>query len=109
MRTLTDARAAIKSTGTPLCAVRFPTSANQAPPFCCYLLDSSRNAYGDDGVRVSIGSYDFELYCDQRNLTLERSIEAALDAAGIAWSKSGSYVESEDLIETIYSMDLIEI
>ena len=108
MRTLTDAVHAVKSTGTPVVAVRWPKGTSQATPYVCWVLDSTRNAYGDDSVRLVVGGYDFELYCDQRDLALERSIEAALDTAGIAWSKSGAYVESEDLVETIYSMDLIE-
>ena len=108
MITLTDAIHAIKSTGTPVVAVRWPKGTDQAPPYVCWLLDSTSNAYGDNSVRKVIGRYDFELYCDQRNLTLERSIESALDAAGIAWAKSGSYIESEDLIETVYTTELIE-
>ena len=108
MRTLTDAVHAVKSTGTPVVAVRWPKGTTQATPYVCWVLDSTRNAYGDDRVTVVIGRYDFELYADQRNLTLERSIEAAFDAAGIAWSKSGAYIEAEDLVETIYSTDLIE-
>lgn len=108
MITLTDAIHAIKSTGTPVVAVRWPKDTTQTPPYVCWLLDSTDNAYGDNSVLTVIGRYDFELYCDQRNLALERSIEAALDAAGIAWAKSGAYVESEDLVETIYSADLIE-
>ena len=108
MITLTDAIHAIKSTGTPIVAVRWPKGTAQAPPYVCWLLDSTSNAYGDNRVTKVIGRYDFELYADQRNLALERSIEAALDAAGIAWAKSGAYVETEDLVETIYSADLIE-
>ena len=94
--------------GTPVVAVRYPPGTNPTPPYVCWLLDSTDNAYGDNSVLTVIGRYDFELYADQRDLALERSIEAALDAAGIAWAKSGAYVESEDLVETIYSMDLIE-
>ena len=108
MITLTDAIHAIKSTGTPVVAVRWPKGTDQAPPYVCWLLDSTANVYGDDRVTTVIGRYDFELYADQRDLALERSIEAALDAAGIAWAKSGAYVESEDLVETIYSTELIE-
>ena len=108
MITLTDAIHAIKSTGTPVVAVRWPKGTAQAPPYVCWLLDSTSNAYGDNRVTKVIGRYDFELYCDQRNLALERSIESALDAAGIAWAKSGSYIESEDLIETVYTTELIE-
>lgn len=108
MITLTDAIHAIKSTGTPVVAVRWPKGTAQTPPYVCWLLDSTSNAFGDNKVLTVIGRYDFELYTDQRDLTLERSIEAALDAAGIAWSKSGAYVETEDLVETIYSTELIE-
>ena len=108
MRTLTDAVHAVKSTGTPVVAVRWPKGTTQATPYVCWVLDSTRNAYGDDRVTTVIGRYDLELYTDQRDLTLERSIEAAFDSAGIAWAKSGAYIEAEDLVETIYSMDLIE-
>lgn len=108
MITLADAIHAIKSTGTPVVAVRYPTGTNPTPPYVCWLLDSTDNAYGDNRVTCVIGRYDFELYTDQRDLSLERSIETAFDAAGIAWAKSGAYDASEDLVETIYSADLIE-
>ena len=108
MRTLTDAVHAVKSTGTPVVAVRWPKGTSQATPYVCWVLDATRNAYGDDRVAKVIGRYEFELYADQRTMALEKSIEAEFDAAGISWSKSGTYVESEDLIETVYSMDLIE-
>ena len=108
MITLTDAVHAIQSTGTPVVSVRWPKGTTKTPPYVCWLLGPTDNAYGDNKVLTVIGRYDFELYADQRNLALERSIEAAFDAAGIAWAKSGAYVEAEDLVETIYSTDLIE-
>lgn len=60
---------------------------------------------GPDGMPAAIYTHDvtIELYEPKPDDAAEAALEAALDAAGVRWSKEDRYwIQSEQLYQTIY-------
>ena len=49
---------------------------------------------------------DIELYTDIKDPDAEALVENVLDAAGIFYDKTESYIEEENLYEVLYEMEV---
>ena len=49
---------------------------------------------------------DVELYTDLKDPELEARLEMVLDAAGLFYNKTESYIDSEKLYEVLYEMEV---
>ena len=76
------------------------------PPFLCYLLPGSDNFSADGKVYHRISEVRLELYTDFKDLPSEQRVETALDAAGIFYNKTETWIDSEKLYEVLYSFDM---
>ena len=75
------------------------------PPFLVYLYPSSNNFSADGKVYCKIHRLDFELYTD-KNIKLERQVEAVLDKHGLFYEKTEVWIEKEKLYEVLYEMEV---
>ena len=75
-------------------------------PFLCYLLPGSDNFSADGKVYYRISEVRVELYTDQKDLAAERKLEDALDACGIFYEKSETWIDSEKLYEVLYVFEM---
>ncbi len=76
---------------------------NQPPTYAVYLDDVT--AEGSDGAEVLVLRHDItvELYESKPNDAAEAAIEAAIEAAGLAWTKQDRYwLQTEQLYQVIY-------
>ena len=69
----------LKSAGFPYAYDHFAEGEAPDPPFLCY---------------------------DQKDLAAERKMEDALDAAGVFYNKTETWIESEKLYEVLYSFEM---
>ena len=76
------------------------------PPFLCYLLSGSDNFSADGKVYHRLSEVRLELYTDFKDLSSEQQVETALDAAGIFYNKTETWIDSEKLYEVLYSFDM---
>ena len=49
---------------------------------------------------------DVELYTDKKDLALEEELEKILDAQGIFYNKTETYIKSEKLYEVLYELEV---
>ena len=49
---------------------------------------------------------NIELYTDKKDVELEETVEAVLDRHGIFYVKSEVWIESENLYEVLYQMEV---
>ena len=96
----------IKETGIPYAYDHFAEGEAPDPPFLCYLLPGSDNFSADGKVYHKISEVRLELYTDFKDLSSEQQVETALDAAGIFYNKTGTWIDSEKLYEVLYSFDM---
>lgn len=98
--------ALLKELGIPFAYDHFAEGESPQPPFLCYLLPESRNFAADGRVYHRITEVRLELYTDYKDLTLERSVESMLDAHGIFYDKSETWIESEKLYEVLFTFEM---
>ena len=53
-----------------------------------------------------ISEVRLELYTDFKDLSSEQQVETALDAAGIFYNKTETWIDSEKLYEVLYSFEM---
>lgn len=98
--------ALLKELGIPFAYDHFAEGESPQPPFLCYLLPESRNFAADGRVYHKITEVRLELYTDYKDLTSERSVESVLDAHGIFYDKSETWIESEKLYEVLFTFEM---
>lgn len=70
-------------------------------------LPSEESITADDCEWVIVADLDIELYCDNKDFKTEKTVETVLKNAGFIFDKSGRYIASERLYETIYETEVI--
>lgn len=95
----------ITAMGIPYAYDHFAEGEGPDPPFLCYLLPGSDNFSADGKVYLKISEVRIELYTDSKDLAMEGRVEDVLDAAGIFYNKSETWIDSEKLYEVLYQFD----
>ena len=96
----------LDSIGIPYAYDHFAEGESPEPPFLCYLLPGSSNFSADGKVYHRVSEVRLELYTDCKDLAAEQKVEDVLDAAGIFYNKSETWIDSEKLYEVLYSFDM---
>ena len=76
------------------------------PPFLVFLYPGSDNFAADGMVYFKVNRLNIELYTDLKDVELEETVEAVLDKHGIFYEKSEVWIESENLYEVLYQMEV---
>lgn len=93
-------------TGYPVAYREFKSA--QEPPFICYYFVDDDDLKADNKNYHPIGNYNIEFYTDKiKDTTGEAAIEAELETLELVWTKSETYIESEDMYEVLYQVQLI--
>ena len=96
----------IKGMDIPYAYDHFAEGEAPDPPFVCYLLPGSDNFSADGKVYYRISEARVELYTDQKDFAAEGKLEDALDACGIFYEKSETWIDSEKLYEVLYAFEM---
>ncbi len=96
----------IKEMGIPYAYDHFAEGEAPDPPFLCYLLPGSDNFSADGKVYHRISEVRLELYTDFKDLSSEQRVETVLDAEGIFYNKTETWIDSERLYEVLYSFEM---
>ena len=95
----------IYAIGLP-CAYRmFPEGAAPPPPFICFYFDGADDFIADNSNYQRIRPLTIELYTDNKDYTVEETVEAAL--SGLVYSRSETYIDTEKLYLVIYETEII--
>ena len=92
--------------GIPLAYHHFAEGEAPTPPFLLYLSPGSDNFSADGRVYWKVSQLDVELYTNLKDPELEERLETVLDAAGLFYNKTESYIDSEKLYEVLYEMEV---
>ena len=84
-----------------------PEDAPAGPPFICYLLASGRPEPADNKNSVTLETLTLELYTDQKDPELEKQVESVLTARGLVFTREETWIESEKMQETVYTMEVV--
>lgn len=76
-------------------------------PIIVWTSPGTDNFFADGQTYHKIKQLDIELYTDQKDWSLEETLEGILDKHGIAWEQTASqWIESEKMWESLYEMEV---
>lgn len=110
---MTDRRglyAALRSTGLPVALNAWRPGAAPELPYVVYRAVDFARLGADNRTAWHATTYDVELYTPiyERDFEAEAAIQAALDGAGAAWSKSfPGDIEEERMTETVWTVAVV--
>ena len=95
----------LSETGLPVARGGFKKA--QPPPYIVYIFSHSSNFTADSRVYLKRDHYQIELYTEKKDIALEETLEGIFDTNGLIYDKTETYLESEQLIEVLYEIQLI--
>lgn len=105
--TFSEVKDMIESIGLPFSYYQFNDDTAVAPPFICFFYGVSNDLYADDSNYQKIERLYIELYADQKDFALERSVETVLKSHGMSWTREEEWIEAERMYEVVYTMDVV--
>lgn len=105
--TFKDVKTLIESFGLPYAYYQFEEGTAQKLPFICFYYTGSDDLGADDVNYAKIRDLVIELYTSVKDFELEAQIEDALTAAGLFYAKEETRIDSEQMYEVLYSMQVV--
>ena len=108
--TYQDVASIIASIGLPYAYYQFPEDpANPAPdpPFICFYFSGSNDLLADDTNYQKIRPLVIELYTDNKDFTIEETVETALNSAGLVFSRDETYIDDERMYMVTYNTEIV--
>ena len=90
----------------PFAYDHFVEGESPDPPFLVFLYPGRNHFSADGHVYFKANELNIELYTDLKNVELEEQVEAVLDGHGMFYEKSEVWIESENLYEVLYQMEV---
>lgn len=90
----------------PFAYDHFVEGESPEPPFLVFLYPGSNHFAADGRVYFKVNRLNIELYTDKKDVELEETVEAVLDRHSIFYGKSEVWIESENLYEVLYQMEV---
>lgn len=102
-----DAAALLASTGLPIVYSRWPVGVEPTYPYIRYIRDGANDFNADNTKYWKVDVWTATLVSERKDDASEQAIEAAFEAAGIAYDPMGDYpVDSERLHQADYRFEL---
>lgn len=95
-----------EETGLPFAYDHFVEGQSPEPPFLVFLYPGANNFAADGIAYFKVNRLHLELYTDEKSIELEEKVEAVLIRHGIFYGKSEVWIESENLYEVLYEMEV---
>lgn len=97
----------VSSIGLPYAYYQFPDNTEQEPPFVCFLYGDSDDFYADNSNFSFIRPLTIELYTDNKNFTLEGTVESVLSSCGLPYKKTETYIDTEHMFQISYDVEIL--
>lgn len=75
-------------------------------PWGVYRFANTSEMYADGILFFAVRQYQIELYTDKKQPEVEQKLEDVLTSEGIAFSKSETYIESEQMYQSLYECEV---
>ena len=84
----------------------FAEGESPAPPFLLFLSPGENTFSADNLAYFSCKQLDIELYTDKKQPELEEQVESVLSQHEIYYTKTETFIDSEELYEVLYEMEV---
>ena len=75
-------------------------------PYLVFYFPTSDNFGADNRVYKNIENLNVELYTKNKDFATEKQVETLLEENGFFWEKQESFIESENMYEVLYQMQV---
>lgn len=76
-------------------------------PYVVFYYPTSDNMSADNIVYQNIEQLNVEVYSKEKDFAIEKQVETVLNQNGFYWEKNESFIESEDMYEVLYQMEVV--
>ena len=97
----------VASIGVPYAYYQFPEGTAQPTPFVCFYFEGSNDLEADNTNYQRIRPLTIELYTDNKDFSLEATVEGILTSNGLTYARNESWIESERMNMVAYTADVI--
>ena len=97
----------LEDTKLPVVYHAWKTGDVPALPYIVFTFPSNDDLMADNINYQTIVSLNVELYTDNKDFATEALVEAVLNDNGIAFYKTSSFLEGEDMYETLYTTEVL--
>lgn len=97
----------VASIGLPYAYYQFPNGTGQACPFICFFFDSSSDFAADNTNYQKIRPVSIELYTENKDFTLEQTVENVLNQNNLVYSREETYLDSERMYMVTFMTDIV--
>lgn len=97
----------VEDIGLPFAYYQFPEGTGQQPPFICFYFPENDDFVADNINYAKIEALRVELYTDEKDFALEAEVEAALNEAGLVYSRTETPIESERMYLVSYDTEVL--
>lgn len=108
MITLKALCALLDGLSIPWANQKFADGEEPSPPFICLVAGYDEAAYADNKTYLSWMPYDIALYTRHRDYATEKRIRSALDAADCPYALGITEIDSEELTEAAFTVNVDE-
>lgn len=97
----------LAETSLPVTYYSWPEKQAPALPYLVWYLPNSDNVAADNKVYKKVDALNVELYTKTKDFAKEAVVEAILDKYNLVWNKTESYLDSEQMYEVLYEMEIV--
>lgn len=97
----------VSTIGLPYAYYQFTEQTAKAPPFICFYFSGDSDFTADNTNYQRIRPLTIELYTDNKDFTLEETVENVLNTNGLVYSRMESYIDTEQMYMVVYTTDII--
>lgn len=103
-----DLLAVLSDVGLPYAQVQFYPERVPRLPYVIVDPGSTRNVFADGTVRKSLVPYQLLLYCERRDVPLEKRLQDALTEARIPWERFHTTDDEGHAVVAVYETTVTE-
>jgi hypothetical protein len=92
--------------GIPYAYYSFEEGTAEEPPFLCFYYTENNDLAADNTNYQKIEHLIIELYTDTKDFALEKTVETALNAAGLVYTRDETYLSSERMFMEVFEADV---
>lgn len=104
---ISDIKDVLADAGLPVTYLQWPEQGVPELPYLVWYLPNSRNFAADNKVYARREALNIELYANPRSFNTEAALEAVLDAAGLVWDKTSTFIDTEYMYQTLYETEVL--
>lgn len=92
----------IEAVGIPCAYYQFEEGTGIQPPFITFYYSGDNDVKADNINFAKVRPLVIELYTEEKDFTLEETVESVLTANDLAFSRTETYIDSEKMFMVTY-------